>query len=134
MVKILATLIIIMGVLIGIDGLVRSVSEVPTWFETPWRYIALFFSSTPWIILVGFGRNVLGFLRNYFRTQHAAQYNPDKLYETWSLYAASVVAIVAFASAVPSPYDKIATAVGSAIVVVVDLITSEIGHLREKKK
>lgn len=131
--RILVVVLIITGVMQGIGIGIKQVSieNVPELLLPFWKYIVLVVGSTPWIVLAGFGRNVLGFARVYFRKDRLEAYDYNKLYETLTLYLGSITTIVAFTATLPEPWNEIGSAVGSAIVIVVDLVRSEISHLRE---
>lgn len=131
--KIAFILLVLIGVLSAMDVLVKGVNvdDIPNILLPYWNYIVIFFSSTPWIVLIGLGRNVYGYLRVYYRNHRQVAYDPDKLYETITLYTGGIVTLVAITSKLPAPYGPIISTIGSAVIVVIDILLSEIGHLRE---
>lgn len=81
------------------------------------------FESSAMAFAVGYLRNLLGFLENYFRaryTQSEINYELEKLGETWAKYQAEVLAI---SSWLPPP-------IAAATTFILDLATSSIRKLR----
>lgn len=81
------------------------------------------FESSAMAFAVGYLRNLLGFLENYFRaryTQSEINYELEKLGETWAKYQAGVLAI---SSWFPPP-------IAAATTFILDLATSSIRKLR----
>ena len=84
------------------------------------------FSNSAVAFAVGYLRNLLGFLENWFRARYSRaeiEYELGKLGETWAKYQAGILAISAW---LPAP-------AAAAITFLADLITSSIRKLREKR-
>jgi len=82
------------------------------------------FSNSAVAFAVGYLRNMLGFLENWFRAKYSQteiEYELGKLGETWAKYQAGILAM---ASWLPAP-------AAATITFLVDLITSSIKKLKE---
>lgn len=123
--QVIASLIVGITVFVGLDSLVHSLalSDIPSFLLPYWSYIQQFFDNSHIILIVAFGRNILGYLRNYFRTKYTAVYNVNKLYETWMYYIGGLTTVLV---CVPTPYNAMA----AAIIVLLDFVTSEIKKLK----
>ena len=104
--------------------------SVPELLLPIWGYIVTFFSLAPVITVIAFGRNILGFLVNYFKTNHGEEYDFDKLGETLTFYIGTLTTILTIASLLPEPYNSIVSAVGAAAVVMLDLIKKQLIALK----
>jgi len=83
------------------------------------------FSNSVVAFMVGYLRNLLGFLENWFRARYSKaeiEYELNKLGETWVKYQAGILAI---SSWLPAP-------AAAAITFLADIITSSIRKLREQ--
>jgi len=82
------------------------------------------FSNSAMAFAVGYLRNMLGFLENWFRAKYSQteiEYELGKLGETWAKYQAGILAM---GSWLPAP-------AAATITFLVDLITSSIKKLKE---
>lgn len=124
--QILVSLIICIAVFIGLNSLVQSLplTDVPLFLQPYWLYVQQFFAKSQIIVAVTFGRNILGYLRNYYRSEIGESYDVKRLYETWMYYIGGLTTVL---TVVPAPYD----AMCAAVIVLLDFVTSEIGKLRE---
>lgn len=122
--KVLVALIIMMGVLVAVDTAVSVVdpSTLPGGLVPYWNYLVIFFETAPIAFIVGFGRNILGYARKYFKSNYKENYDVNKLYETWAYYTGALTTVLA---CVPAPYNGVA----AAVVIIFDFITSEIRKL-----
>ena len=122
--KVLVILIITIGVLTASQVAIQQITpdQVPSYIEPIWGYIVVFFESAPVIIVLALGRNLLGYARNYWKTDHAESYDINRLYGTWAYYIGGITTVLA---AVPEPFDSVAV----AIIVLLDFVTSEIKQL-----
>ena len=109
-----------------------SIDQIPELLLPWWQYIVVITGSVPWIALAGFGRNVFGFARIYFRKDRTEEFDYNKLYETLTLYVGGITTIVSFTSMLPEPWNEIVGGILSAGVVIIDLVLSEIRHMREQ--
>jgi len=84
------------------------------------------FGSSAVAFTVGYLRNLLGFLENWFRAKYTRaeiEYELEKLGETWTKYQAGVLAI---SSWFPSP-------VAAAITFILDVATSSMRKLKQSQ-
>ena len=82
------------------------------------------FSNSAVAFAIGYLRNLLGFLENWFRTRYSQaeiEYELGKLGETWAKYQAGILAMSIW---LPAPAS-------AAITFLTDLITSSIKKLKE---
>lgn len=83
------------------------------------------FSNSAVAFAVGYLRNLLGFLENWFRTRYSKaeiEYELNRLGETWAKYQAGILAM---SSWLPAP-------AAAAITFLADLVTSSIRKLKGK--
>jgi len=131
--KIVLLVLILTGVMQGISLAMKEVpiEDVPELVRPWWLYALTFIGAIPWAALVGFGRNIWGYVRVYYRNGKELKYAENKLKETLALYGGIITTIIAVSTYLPDPYDKLLKGLGTAVFVIIDLIFSEIGHLRE---
>ena len=125
--QVLLVLILLVAVLAFVQAGVQTVDaeQVPDLLQPYWGYIVQFFTATPVIAIAGFIRNILGYARNYWKSEYAENYDVEKLYATWCFYIGGITTILAF---VPAPYDT----VFAGIIVLLDFVTSEIRKMRSE--
>lgn len=130
--KLLAVAIFLVGLLSALDLAVKQVpiENVPEFCLPWWNYIVAFFSSVPWIAMIGIGRNVWGYLRNYWWKEGGATYNFKQLKTTLAMYIGLLTTIQAIGTYLPDPYGTYFVTICTAIIVVLDLALSEIAHMQ----
>lgn len=123
--KLLLVVVLILAVFIGVNEAIKTVdlASVPEFVLPAWNYVVVFFSSLTGTTLVAFGRNVLGYLRNYCRTEYSEVYKANRFYETLVFYLGIVTTI---ATIVPAPYNTVFI----GVVIVFDFAISEYNKLR----
>lgn len=131
--KVVLLVLILTGVMQGISLAMKEVptEDVPELVQPWWLYALTIISAVPWAALVGFGRNIWGYTRVYYRNGKELEYIENKLKETLALYGGIITTIMAVATYLPDPYDKLLKGFGTAVFVIIDLIFSEIRHYRE---
>lgn len=130
--------IMFIGTLVGVSNAVASVNpnDVPTMLQGVWNYIVTFFALAPVITVVAFGRNIYGYLVEYFKGEYSEEYDFSKLGETLTMYVGlittMITAIEPISSVVPEPYSgavKATIAVCAAAVVVIDILRQQLKNI-----
>lgn len=130
---------VIIGVFIGVSELVTQiqVSDVPVMLQGVWEYIVTFFVLAPVITIIAFGRNIYGYLVEYFKSEHSEEYDLNKLGETLTVYIGVITTLLAsiepIASLLPLPYsDYVAVVMGvaAAVIVILDLVRQQFNILK----
>jgi len=80
-------------------------------------YLQLFFGTAIAIFLVGLGRNISGYVTNYYKSELSEIYDINKYHTTIVYYLGFVTTVFAI---VPPPYNQIAV----AVLVVLDYVYS----------
>ena len=126
---VLATILIIiavMGIQMFADALV--VEDLPE-FAQPYFEVFVVFMNTAQITFgIAWGRNLLGFLRNWLATNRKEKYDVNRLGTTWFYYYGMIGTAMATLTAVPipAPYDAIFKVVWTALTVALDFVSSEL--------
>jgi len=136
--SILLLAIIALAVFTSAAVLIQQVpiESVPELLLPVWEYIVTVFSLAPVITVIAFGRNILGFLVNYFKENHQEEYDFDKLGETLTLYIGVITTLLGsikpIADFLPEPYNQIVAAiiaVGASTIIVLDLVKKQLAEL-----
>jgi len=122
MLAIFVTTVVLVGLAIGIQQL--DVEALPEEWQKAAVPIVAFVTSGSGLFLVSVGRNIIGFLRNWWRTKGKETYDVSRLYATWFYYYGTIGTVLALP--IPSPYKEIAI----LIIVMLDFLTSELGKLQ----
>jgi ABC-type thiamin/hydroxymethylpyrimidine transport system permease subunit len=125
------TIIIVLGVLIGLQTLVQGVpiEDVPVSFRDVFAVVKTFFSSAPVLALIGFGRNIYGYLVEYFKSECSEEYDWSKLAKTLTLYIGAISTLITVAQTLPEPYGEIISTIGSAVIIILDLTKKQIADI-----
>jgi len=136
---VLLTAIMLLAVFTGISTYVSQVpiDSIPEPLLGFWGYVVTFFALAIVTTVVGFSRNILGYLAEYFKENHSEEYDLNKLGETLALYVGVITmvlsAIEPIASLVPPPYNNVVAtvmAIGAATIVILDLVKKQLSALR----
>lgn len=131
--ELLLVVIVTLAILIGLSEAVKliDITIFPEQIQPAISIFIVFMGSGTMLFVVGFGRNVLGFLRNYFKTHHKEDYDINRLYSTWFYYYGILGTTIAFVKTVVPPiYADPIVAIMTAVAVVLDFVLSEINKLR----
>jgi len=136
--SVLLVAILALAVFTSLPLLIQQVptETIPTILLPIWGYIVTFFSLALVITVIAFGRNILGFLINYFKTNHGEEYDFNKLGKTLTLYIGIITGMLSAATTIseilPSPHNEYiaaAIAIGASIIVVLDLVKKQLAGL-----
>jgi len=81
---------------------------------------------------IALSRNLVGYLRNYFKTNYAESYDINKLHSTWYYYYGIIGTILTTIQVIelPSPYKELILAIATLVSIVLDFTLSEIKKLK----
>lgn len=129
--------IVILGVFICCYEVVQTIpiESIPAPLVPYWKYIVMLFGTAGATFIFGFGRNILGYLRNWWSSGYKADYDIKRLYSTWMYYAGTFTTINAVIfSVIPGELGVIIQGVAQIIIVLFDFGASEIKRLKTSIK
>lgn len=128
----LLIIIVVLGVFVALGEMVKQVpiSIIPTQLAGAWDYILTFFSLPAIISVAAFLRSIGGYLKNYFKSDFSESYDIKKLGETLAYYVSTLTTLLSLATLLPEPYNEIVSAIGTAVIVVLDLAKSQLKDIR----
>lgn len=139
--KVVFVILVAMGVFISSATLVNQVQldDVPTILLPYWKWISGFFNLGQITTILGLAVSMFGYIKNYFQENHDQEYDFDRLGKTLAIYIGIITSMLAaiepLKDFMPAPYNEYisaALAIGAAVIVVLDLIKTQIAEIGQQ--
>jgi len=132
--KLLLAIIVALAVLQGLQYVAETVdiSALPSSLQPAMLVLKAFVVSGTGLFFFGLGRNVVGYLRNFWSKNYKETYDVNRLFATYAYYQAVVGGALALVEILPTQYREPIIAIVGIAAILLDFVMSEVGKLKAK--